>query len=195
MKNNKGISLTEVLVTCGLVAIMGGIAVVNLGSHRDPVEKSQLFQSAKLWSMKVENCINNLSSMGGWEITNAKGAKERPCGVWCGPNSCNHRNKLRNKIGYNCPSEATCSVFTDSTKDKFYCFDIRKEKRGKKYQCIVHYNIKRKRDVIHCGTPSSYESVDCDDTYDYTANLKPANQNKWPEPSSTPNRQGDANIQ
>ena len=191
MKNNKGISLVEVLVTCGLLAIMGSIAVVNFGSYRDPVEKSQLFQSAKLWSAKVKTCILNV---GGWKIERPAGGNPRPCGVWCGPNSCPHKNKLKTKIGYDCPSEATCSVFTDTTGNEFYCFNIQKEKRGTKYQCIVHFNIKRHREKIYCGTPASYESVDCDDSYDYTANLKEANENKWPDDSDTSTQQADPNA-
>ena len=31
--NKKGITLTEVLVTCCIVAIMGSIAIVNFGSY------------------------------------------------------------------------------------------------------------------------------------------------------------------
>ena len=52
--NNKGISLTEVLVTCCIMAIMGSIAVVNFGSSDDPIEKRQLFQSANLWIKQVK---------------------------------------------------------------------------------------------------------------------------------------------
>ena len=68
MKNNKGISLTETIITLGVLGVLASIAVVNFGSHRDPVEKRELFQSAKVWSMQVKNCLLNFSSMGGWEV-------------------------------------------------------------------------------------------------------------------------------
>ena len=202
MKNNKGISLTEVLVTCCIVAIMGSIAVVNFGSHRDPVEKNQLFQSAKLWSAKVETCLLNV---GGWIIERPAGLSNKPpCKV--GGDS-NFASKFKTRLGWDCPVE---NPQEDNTKagpgcfphfsNNFYCLAIQKEVKGKKYQCVVHFNIEKRKDKIYCGTPASYESVDCGDSPSYT-DLNEANQNKWPDGSeetdsddetSTPNNgQGD----
>ena len=209
--NKKGITLTEVLVTCCIVAIMGSIAIVNFGSYNDPVEKSQLFQSAKVWSARVKTCILNV---GGWKIKRFSKPGDDPCPAGetepcqvarhcrVGGNS-NFANKFKTRLGWDCPVE---NPQEDSTKagpgcfpyfsdDDFYCLDIRKEKRGTKYQCIVHFNIKNHREKIYCGTPASYESVSCGDSPTYT-NLKEADKNKWPEDSapSTTTGLGDANM-
>ena len=197
MKNNKGISLTEVLVTCGLVAIMGGIAVVNYGSHRDPVEKRQLFQSAKLWSAKVKTCILNV---GGWVIEREDSRwSPRPCRVGKGSPG-THKIKFKQRLGWDCPtekqesdkSEGCFSNFSDH--DKFNCLDIRQKKRGTKYQCIVHFNIEKHTEKIYCGTPPTYRTLSkttCgSDNPSYT-DLKEANENKWPEPSNTQQGRGD----
>ena len=192
--NNKGISLTEVLVTCCIVAIMGSVAVVNFTSHRDPVEKSQLFQSAKLWSAKVDTCLLNV---GGWKI---EGRTRPPCKI--GGNS-NFADKFKKRLGWECPvknpqedsTKAGPGCFPHFSGDDFYCLAIQKEVKGKKYQCVVHFDIEKRREKIYCGTPSSssYDTVTCGESHNYT-NLKLANQNKWPEGSSTPTEQKDPNI-
>ena len=66
--NNKGISLTEVVVTCGILAIIGGIGLANFGSYEAPTQKRELLQTAKVFSMRVELCLNNVLSMGGWVV-------------------------------------------------------------------------------------------------------------------------------
>ena len=65
MKNNKGFSLTEVVVTCAILAIIGGIGLANFGSYEAPTQKRELLQSAKIFSMSVKNCLLNVSSMAG----------------------------------------------------------------------------------------------------------------------------------
>ena len=189
--NNKGITLTEVLVTCCIVAIMGSIAIVNFGSYEDPTQKKELYQSAKVWSARVKTCILNV---GGWKIKRFSKANEScptgesepcktitPCRVSGDGHTPKDAKKFKQKLGYDCPGDCLGKVGGD-----FYCLDIRKEKRGTKYQCIVHFNIKNHREKIYCGTPASYNTLNnnCGASPTYT-DLKEAKQNKWPEASST----------
>jgi len=192
MKNNKGISLTEVLVTCCIVAVMGGIAVVNFGSHRDPVEKRQLFQSAKLWSAKVKNCLLNFSSMGGWEVRKPTWTKcpddcLYPCRVVDSVLSDSKKN-LKEKLGWDCPSDH-CRGYLDA-HDKWYVMDIRKEVKGTKYQVIVHFNIENQDESIYCRTNANYHGVGQSD-YNSSPSYASWNANntdkqcEWPKDSKT----------
>ena len=70
---------------------------------------------------------------------------------------------LRTRLGWDCPVEnpqvmiaqkQVPGCFGKVSGGDFYCLDIRKEKKGTKYQCIVHFNIKNHSEKIYCGTPS-----------------------------------------
>ena len=193
MKNNKGITLAEVIITLGVLGVLASIAVVNYGSHKDPTYKNQLLQSAKMFSMSVKNCIINVSSMGGWKIKQYQaGDTTEPTKVMY-PCKATNKAELEKKLGWDCPSDSTCTGVVDSAGE-FYCLDIRQDIKGKKYQCIVHFKIVGQTDKIYCGTPASWTTVSCGDSPPYTT-VKESDKNKWPEPSSTPKNQGDANIQ
>ena len=162
--NNKGISLTEVLVTCCIMAIMGSIAVVNFGSSDDPIEKRQLFQSANLWIKQVNNCLLSVSSMGGWTTKRfSKGnetcsdgeiepcQKAKPCKVGGGAH--NQNIKFKQRLGWNCPvknqgtskNQPGCFAhfLKENGDEKWYCLAIQKEVKGKKYQVVVHFDIEK----------------------------------------------------
>ena len=190
MKNNKGFSLTEVVVTCGILAIIGGIGLANFGSYEDPTQKKELLQSAKIFSMRVKNCILNVSSMGGWKIKQADNTYMYPC-------KATDKAELKKFLGWDCPSDSTCEGVMDAG-GKFYCLNIQKEKKGTKYQCIVHFNIDRQNEEIYCGTPTSWEAFtvsSCVSSPTYQADLK-LSDTKWQDEAglSTPKKQGDANV-
>ena len=151
MKNNKGFSLTEVVVTCGILAIIGGIGLANFGSYEDPTQKRELLQTAKVFSMRVKNCILNVSSMGGWEIKQGSDNSIFPC-------KATTEDELKELLGWDCPSESTCEGVATSG---LYCLNIKKEKKGTKYQCIVHFDIESQNEEIYCGTPESFATVRC----------------------------------
>ena len=192
MKNNKGISLTEVIITLGVLGVLASIAVVNFGSHRDPVEKRELFQSAKVWSMQVKNCLLNFSSMGGWEVRKPNWTKcpddcLYPCEVSDSVLSDSKKN-LKKKLGWDCPSDH-CRGYVDAHKT-WYVMDIRKEVKGTKYQVIVHFNIENQSESIYCRTNASYYSVVQGD-YNSTPSYASWNANntdkqcEWPKDSKT----------
>ena len=189
MKNNKGISLTEVIITLGILGVLAGIAVANFGSHKDPTYKNQLLQSAKIFSMRVKNCILNVSGMGGWKIMQygPSDTTEPSQPMW--PCKATNKAELKKKIGWDCPSDSTCTGVVDSAGE-FYCLDIRQDIKGKKYQCIVHFNIEKHTEKIYCGTPASWATVSCGDSPSYTT-VKESDKHKWPEPSNTPQGRGD----
>ena len=185
MKNNKGFSLTEVVVTCGILAIIGGIGLANFGSYEDPTQKRELLQTAKVFSMRVKNCILNVSSMGGWKIKQADNSYMYPCKAM-------NNDELKDKLGWECPGDCVGHLGSD-----FYCMDIQKTKKGTKYQCIVHFNIEKQSEEIYCGTPENFATVSCANNPTTYTGLK-VSKTKWqdeagqakrgeeqPEPGST----------
>ena len=188
MKNNKGISIAEVIITLGVLGVLASIAVVNFGSHKDPTYKNQLLQSAKMFSMSVKNCIINVSSMGGWKIKQYQdGDTTKPTKVMY-PCKATNKAELEKKLGWDCPSDSTCTGVATS---EFYCLDIRQDIKGKKYQCIVHFEIVGQTDKIYCGTPASWATVSCESNPTSYTTVKESDKHKWPEPSNTQQGQGE----
>ena len=201
MRNNKGITLTEVLVTLAILSIISSIAIVNYGSTQKAETKNQLIKSAKTFSVSVVKCI---IGNGGWDIKLVGGRSITPCRVAISGHTSQsdidkHKNSLKKKIEWDCPGDQCFgSVGKQQGKDKFFCVDIRKEVMGTKYQVAVHFDIEKQADTIYYGTPQSYEHVryKCNEVAPvYGTNLSklPEGETKWPEPSSTPPPSGDPN--
>ncbi len=62
--NKKGFSLTEILVSIGLLAIVGSIAVIGYGSYREQTYSSSLKRRIRLVQSAVMQCfaLNNRQS-------------------------------------------------------------------------------------------------------------------------------------
>ena len=65
MLNNKGFSLTEVLVTVGILSIMSGIATMSYRGYDLVAEKRNFRQAGRQFALAVNNCVR---SVGGWQI-------------------------------------------------------------------------------------------------------------------------------
>ncbi len=61
MRYKRGFSLTEILVSIGLLAIVGSIAVIGYGSYREQTYSSSLKRRIRLVQSSVMQCfaLNN----------------------------------------------------------------------------------------------------------------------------------------
>lgn len=202
MRNNKGISLTEVCVTLCVAAIIGGIAIANFSSMGPTEIKRNLHQDGKLWARQVQNCLLSASSMGGWEIKRFKKTDEScptnesdPC-IKAWPCKALDNDDLKSKLGWECSGDSCSGVVDNDTNDtgnNRYCLEIRKEIKSKNHQVIASFNIKKQTAKIYCGTPTNYINLtnckDPDDdpppAYKKWNEGNTAEQCEWPIDSKT----------
>ena len=160
MANNKGFSLTELLVTVGILSIMATIATVTYRKYDIGVEKRNLRQAGRHFALAVGNCI---SASGGWKITrpptktDSDGNKTLdfsqpevpiyPCEADdadddttdsddCGADlAC----ELKKKLNFVCPASATCHTESSAGSPawEYYCLDIQKTVQGTKLRVMA----------------------------------------------------------
>ena len=179
MRNNKGFSLTEVLVTIGILSIMGSIATVTYRGYDLGIEKRNLRQAGRYFALAVGNCV---TAAGGWikkrpgfydhdgdsntpEIHSMSAETMYPCrpdGVSSTPVQItgNIETELKKILDYECPGDE-CHIMSrddrSETKYRYYCLDIRKTVQGKNLQLFVN---------ISMNNPSNYEVL-CRETENF----------------------------
>ena len=155
--NAFGFSLTEILITLGIMSILGTVATVSYHGHNLDTAKKNLKTSGILFAGAVRTCI---SASGGWEIDRPDGTNLKPC-------KADNTTELKDKLSYNCPADATCETFVNTYTSgkppvkqghhKMYCLSIKKEVSGKHLQVFVRFNWSKPSDYeLWCGETASY---------------------------------------
>ena len=154
MKNQKGFSLTEILVTLGILGTMGAIATISYNGYMESATKTSLKDAGTMFANSVKTCIK---ASGGWEIKKLKADGTLPddcttatdCLLPC---KATNTAELKKTLDFTCPTKATCATYINKGKDH-YCLSIHKEK--KQVLVRVHYKDPVKYE-IWCGEVSSY---------------------------------------
>lgn len=172
--NSFGFTLTEILVTLGLLSILGTVATVSYQGYKIDAEKTNLKNSGVLYPTALQNCI---ATAGGWEIDHPAYTppKMYPCklehttGTQGGsvPKETTYNN-LKNILDYTCPvdiskPDSACRVFTHGDPrptHNYTCLSIEKKVSGKNLQIIVVIPFNNPSDYnIWCGEVSSFVPV------------------------------------
>ena len=142
-RGDAGFSLTEILVTIGILSIMGTIATVTYSKYDLGVEKRNLRQAGRYFALAVGNCVR---ANGGWDI------KRPGYDTVTGKHSmtaktiypCNaNKQELKDKLDFECPANSTCEINSRSwdpgpgDRVYYYCLSIKKEVQGKELQVLV----------------------------------------------------------
>ena len=177
MKNNRGFSLTEVLVTLAILGIVVGIGSVNFGGYNEQTQKQLLYQDARLWVRKVNNCLLNVSSMGGWKVITPDNTTIYPC-------KASNEPELKKVLDWECPEKTECK--TEVTGSDLYCLNIKHPE--KKYYVFAHFNIQKQTAKVYCGIKEDPPpDIECNATPSYASwnagPKNPTNQCEWPIPS------------
>ncbi len=142
MKNKKGYTLTELLLTLSILGIITGIATVSYRGYNLGVQKKDLKLSGDIFVSTVKNCV---SAVGRWEPKTGR----FPC-------KATDKTELKAKLNFDCPPKADCKTRINPTK-KYYCLSIKKTVSGKKLQVIARLPYTNPEDSqLWCGQVSAY---------------------------------------
>ena len=172
IKNQKGLSLTEICVALCLVGIVGGIGLVSFQKTMSKADISNLCDKVTLFAVGVRNCI---MASGGWEVKRYSQAgedcagKPDPC-IKMTPCKATTTAELKKKLSFICPAKDDSSTGEGcsavATAD-YYCLNMKKDKA----QVIVHFDIDSKDYKVYSGKPATFETVTtatCVETPTYT---------------------------
>ena len=137
LKNSLGLTLTELLVALGMLAILTSIATVSYRGYIQDVEKKDLKSSGILFASAVNTCVQG---MGGWQVSKPDGSPLEPCKATTSA-------ELKSKLNFTCPADADCSNTHTSTDKSAFCLSIQKTVSGKKLQVAI---------VIETANPGNY---------------------------------------
>lgn len=176
LKNSLGFSLTEILVTLGLIAIVGSIATVSYRGYDLSIAKKDLKNSGILFANALQNCI---TASGGWKINHPSAGDIEPCQAGDETDSTDDTEDLKKKLNYTCPEGATCKTHARSERGQnypsghskagqprtllwYYCLSIEKEVSGKTIQVFIRFPLHKPSDYeIWCGevTPTTIVKI------------------------------------
>ena len=161
MNNQKGFSLTEIITTLAVAAIIMGVGSVQYGKYVKKTDISNLCDKATLFAVGVRNCI---VSSGGWEVKRfsqgtetCKPGESEPC-IKMTPCKATDTAGLKKKLNFICPVKDDpktgegCSAV--ATPD-YYCLNMKKDK----VQVIVHLDVDSKDYKVYSGEPATFETV------------------------------------
>ncbi len=155
IKNQKGISITEICVALCLVGIVAGVGLASFKKTMSRADMSSLCDSARLFEAGVNNCIK---ANGGWEVKRysqtgdpaCKTGETEPCQK-VKPCKATTSTELKNKLNFNCPAGDCSAVATDD----YFCLNMKKGKA----QVIVHFDIDTREHKVYSGEPATFEAV------------------------------------
>ncbi len=153
IKNQKGISITEICVALCLVGIVAGVGLASFKKTMRGADMSSLCDSARLFAVGAQNCM---SASGGWKIKKLKsdGTLPADCSTASDcitPCKATTKAELKKKLSFNCLAGDCSAVATDD----YFCLNMKKGKA----QVIVHFDIDKRDYKVYSGEPATFEAV------------------------------------